>query len=128
MLYNDNNDQDKKLVVVLLRQHNLFCNLAADCVLKIQIQSTITSVATKNYCDKNSRILMILMYGVKSHLVKHNYVPVLRLHILHILLLWGIFCHDDTRYDDDDGIFIYALAMKTCLVIMIQDDDRVEDD
>ena len=40
----------------------------------------------------------------------------------------GNFCQDGTRYDDDDGIFIYALAMKTCLVIMIQDDDRVEDD
>ena len=111
MLYNDNNDQDKKLVVVLLRQHNLLCNLAANCVLKIQIQSTITSVSTKNYCDKNSRILMILMYGVKSHLVKHNYVPVLRLHILHILLLWGIFVmmvHASNDYDDDKGISIYS--------------------
>ena len=77
-MYNDN-DQDKELIIVLLRQHNLLCDLPTDCVLKIQ----------------NQILNLILMVGIESHLEKHNYVPVFGLHILHILFLLDIsFGHD----------------------------------
>ena len=107
------------MVIVLLRQHNLLCNLAADCVLKIQKQITIANSSKTDNTDRNTLMFMMLMVVIISYLVEHNYVPVFRLHILHILLLWGTFIITikADNYNDD------VLLLSRIFVKMIQADD-----